>query len=221
MTPFPDAFFFDLDGTLVDSAPDIRTCLFEALRECEIETHGMIERFKIGPPLDAMIRLMDPDITEARLVSVVASFRKRYDQSAYPLTVPFAGVESLLSILKSSGFPLYVATNKPSCPSKRIVDKLGWHFFEAILTPDSFPGSRCNKAQLLQRITAERRYNPRNCLMVGDLPEDVEAARTAGFSSVVVSWGYGNANDLAQCGADWLVSEPAQVMAIRKESTDV
>ena len=56
VTSLPEAIFFDLDGTLVDSAPDIRACLFEAFLEQGINTDGLSERFRIGPPLDIMIR---------------------------------------------------------------------------------------------------------------------------------------------------------------------
>ena len=57
--------------------------------------------------------------------------------------------------------------------------------------------------------------------MVGDLPEDIDAARNAGFGSVAVTWGYGNEDVLSRCGADWLVSKPAEIMEIGKAFFDV
>ena len=211
-----DAIFFDLDGTLVDSAPDIQSCLFAALQEHAITADGAAARFKIGPPLDAMIRYMVPGISPERLAGVVESFRKNYDRSDYPLTVPFKGVECLFSQLALTGLPLYVATNKPLLPSKRIVAKMGWSFFEALLTPDFMEGRCFTKPQLLQFVATDRGYDPKKCIMVGDLSDDVVAARTAGFRSVIVSWGYGEVEFLANCGADWLVFEPAEIISIGK-----
>jgi phosphoglycolate phosphatase-like HAD superfamily hydrolase len=215
-----NAVFFDLDGTLVDSAPDIRACLFDALFEHNVKADGMSERFRIGPPLDMMIRTMVPGLSEERLISVMASFRRRYDQSDYLLTVPYEGVEPILSELASLGIPLYVATNKPFFASTRIIKKMGWSFFEAILSPDAFGGERLKKVQLLQRIACERGYCSRRCLMVGDLPEDVDAAREAGFGSVAVTWGYGDVEVLSRCAADWLVSEPAEISMIGRGVSD-
>lgn len=212
--PFqPEAIFFDLDGTLVDSAPDIRDCLFDALREHGMDTDSLSERFRIGPPLDMMIRAMVPGLSDERRVSVVTAFRRRYDQSDYPLTVPYEGIDALLSELASAGVPLYVATNKPVFASTRIVNKQGWHCFDAILSPDSFPGERLTKAALLLRTAHARGYCHKKCLLVGDLPEDVDAAREAGFASVAVLWGYGDVAALSQCGADWAVSDPSELRA--------
>jgi len=212
--PFrPEAIFFDLDGTLVDSASDIRACLFDAFLEQGINADGLSERFRIGPPLDIMIRDMIPGLSEERLVSVVTAFRKRYDQSAYPLTIPYEGIDPLLSELVSAGVPLYVATNKPIFASTRIVNKQGWHCFEAILSPDSFPGERLTKATLLLRTAHARGYCHKKCLMVGDLPEDVGAAREAGFASAAVLWGYSDIVALSHCGADWIVSDPSELRA--------
>ena len=212
--PFrPEAVFFDLDGTLVDSAPDIRICLFDALREQGLDADGLSERFRIGPPLDIMLRAMIPGLSEEQLASVVTAFRRRYDQSDYPLTVPFEGIDLLLSELASAGVPLYVATNKPVFASTRIVNKQGWHCFDSILSPDSFPGERLTKASLLLRAARERGYCHEKCLMVGDLPEDVDAAREAGFASVAVLWGYGDVVALSQCGADWVVSHSSELRA--------
>ncbi len=221
-TVFPDAIFFDLDGTLIDSAPDIRACLLDALRENDLFAERMDERFEIGPPLDLMIRTMVPGVSEAALVAAVQSFRKRYDQSDYPLTVAFAGIEDLLFELSSFGLPLYVATNKPGFASTRIINKNGWnHFFEAILSPDVIKGMRLTKAQMLIRTASDNGYNPKNCMMVGDLRDDIDAARTAGFFSVAVTWGYGDKSILLQCGADRVVSCPAEISVIAKGEKDV
>ena len=212
VTSLPEAIFFDLDGTLVDSAPDIRACLFEAFLEQGINTDGLSERFRIGPPLDIMIRSMTPSLSEEQLVSVVTAFRRRYDQSDYPLTAPYKGIDPLLSELVSARVPLYVATNKPVLASTRIVNKQGWKCFNAILSPDSFPGERLTKASLLLRTAHERGYCHKRCLMIGDLPEDVYAAREAGFNSTAVLWGYGDVATLSQCGADWVVSDPSDLL---------
>jgi len=217
-----DAIFFDLDGTLVDSAPEIRECLLESLREQAVPLSAeAASRFQVGPPLDAMIRVMAPLLSDDVVRAVVGSFRARYDRSDFLRTLPFPGVDELLHMLAGEGIPLYVATNKPLYASTRIVQKKGWRCFDAILSPDSESGKFMTKAQMLQRCAAEHAYCPRRCVLVGDLPDDVEAARKAGFLSVCAGWGYGDTAKRANWGADWIIDAPADLLTMLRTLRNV
>ena len=221
--PFlPEAIFFDLDGTLVDSVSDIRACLLTILDEHALHADGMADKFRVGHPLECMIRVMIPTITEDQLASVIVSFRSHYDQSEYLCTHSYPGIDALLKELTSIELPLFVATNKPFLPSSRIIDKMGWsRVFKSLLSPDIVDGKRYSKTQLLQMTSHAHGYHPERCLMVGDLPEDTEAARNAGFRSVAVSWGYGDAASLGASGADWIVAEPWEILEVGKVPTHV
>jgi phosphoglycolate phosphatase len=216
MTPRFDTLFFDLDGTLIDSAPDIRDCLAAALVEQGYSPEVMDGGFRLGPPLEIMIRRMLPDIAEENLKCIVASFRKRYDVSDYPMTASFPGIDSLLIDLTASGCNLFVATNKPLLPTRRIVERMGWCHFTNLLCPDAFQGSRLTKAQLLKRALSDYGGIPSRCMMIGDLPDDIEAAKAAGITSVAVAWGYGEITMLSDCGADWIAHTPSDIISLVK-----
>ena len=217
-----DAIFFDLDGTLVDSAPEIRGCLYESLLEQGAPSNeDVMSRFRIGPPLEAMIRIMAPSLSNETVRAVIGSFRARYDSSDYALTKPFPGINDLLEQLAGTHIPLYVATNKPLYASTRIVQAKGWSCFSAILSPNSVAGEVLTKDQLLRRCAAEHAYRPNQCVMVGDLQDDVEAARRAGFLSAWVSWGCGDKSEAADWGADWIIDAPAGLLATLRNIRDV
>lgn len=217
-----DALFFDLDGTLVDSASEIRSCLLDSFQEQGISLReNMLSRFRIGSPIDDMVRIMVPSLPEQSVCAVVAAFRARYDRSDYTQTLPFPGINDLLEKLSAACIPLYVATNKPLFASTRIVQKKGWRCFKDILSPNRGDGARLSKARLLQRCAEEHGYRPGRCVMIGDLQDDVEAAHTAGFLSAWVSWGYGDKTQAGDGRADWMVEKPSDLLSALKEPDGV
>ena len=157
----PDGCFFDLDGTLCDTAPDIFGCWLAALKAAGLETERFRRDFRIGPPLEPMIAGLFPELTEPEREALIASFRELYCTSGFPGTVPYPGIPALLERLRRDGTRLFLATNKALRATRLIVEKQGWlPVFEQIHTPDSTPGPLCGKSERLRRALAETGLDP-------------------------------------------------------------
>jgi phosphoglycolate phosphatase len=195
----PKAVLFDLDGTLVESIPDIAEALNELLAEegRPIRTPAEVRRM-VG---EGVHRLVEKAFGNTGRLGVLADrFLALYTPRSTRLTVPIAGVVEVLDALRAAGLPMAVCTNKPDEASRTILGDLGLlpYFATVIGGSCGFP-CKPDPAVLLE---AARRLKvaPADCLMVGDALPDVAAARAAS----VLRDGYGEiaAGDL---GADGII----------------
>jgi Haloacid dehalogenase-like hydrolase len=119
---------FDLDGTLVDSAPSILLCLAEALTSQAIAPIVPLSSQVIGPPLRETLRNISGCKDDKTIAAMATTFVEQYDLSGYRQTQSFAGVEAMLQNLKDAGLRLHIATNKRLKPTRLILSHLGWNF---------------------------------------------------------------------------------------------
>lgn len=187
------AIIFDLDGTLVDSAEDLRASLNVMLDDLGLRPIEMGEiRSMIGDGV--------PKLVERALVAtggdldqnsaLVTRFLRIYESNAAVLTRCYPGVVETLDVLRSRQFRLAVVTNKPFIATEKILRSLSIaDFFSAVIGGDSVPQRKPHPAPLLE---AGRRLalDPADLIMVGDNIHDVEAARAAGIRSIAVTYGY-------------------------------
>ena len=117
-------WFFDLDGTLVDSAPDILRLLAGVLREEGLGTPEPDKR-RIGPPLEDIILGLCPGLSPERLDRVVRVYRGRYRACPFDGSPAFAGIPPLFERLAARGCRLFVATNKPEDVTRRLLETRG------------------------------------------------------------------------------------------------
>lgn len=186
---------FDLDGTLVDSAPDLAEALNRVLAEHALPpvTTAAV-RHMVGEGAARMIArgfaaagrpVGDPPPDALR-----RSFLAHYAECLADSTRPFPGAEDALRRLAADGRRLAVCTNKPEGMSRALLETLGLaHWFRAVLGGDSLTVRKPDPRHLVAAIRAAG-GDPRSAAMVGDSLPDAEAARGAGVAAIIVTFGY-------------------------------
>lgn len=187
---------FDLDGTLVDSAPDLAASLNQMLAELG---RGDLALPDIRPMIgDGIAKLVERalDATGGRRRekapdAYLDRFRAIYDTMLAERTRPYPGVPETLAALRETGRRLAVVTNKPVQASRKLVSALGLdEFFDAIAGGDSYLVRKPDPGHLLNLLD-ELAAVPEDAVMVGDSGHDVAAAHGAEMPAILMSYGYG------------------------------
>lgn len=195
MDPARPFLVFDLDGTLVDSAPDLVDALNTILRREGIASLPIEQARKyVGHGGRMLIRqgmeAQGVTIPEARLEVLFAAFLATYEKGLSAKTRPYPGVEAALDRLAAEGHAMAVCTNKTEKLARLVLRDLGLApRFRAVCGQDTFQVSKPNGATL--KLTVERAGgNPRHAIMIGDSATDVSTARDAGVPVIAVAFGY-------------------------------
>lgn len=202
----PHAVIFDLDGTLVDTAPDLGAALNRVLAE-----YGR-------PPVSAdSIRTMIGD-GAAKLVergfaatggwpaepaSIIRRFLNIYEAGIADRSRPFPGVTAALERLAAADIRLGVCTNKPGVATEELLVTLGLRRYFAAIGAGDGPTRKPDPRHLLG-VVEQLAAQPTTAIMVGDSANDVAAARAAGVPVIVVTFGY-TATPAHQLGADAVI----------------
>ncbi|PEG33688.1 hypothetical protein CQY20_29500 [Mycolicibacterium agri] len=187
----PQLVIFDLDGTLTDSAQGIVASFRHALGEVGVEVpDGDLASRIVGPPMHHTLREMgleDPD-------AAIAAYRADYTTRGWAMNRLFDGIPQLLSDLQAAGVRLAVATSKAEPTARRILAhfELDGHF--EVIAGASLDGVRATKSEVMAHALAQLEPLPERVMMVGDRAHDVEGAAAHGIATVVVDWGYGQAD---------------------------
>jgi phosphoglycolate phosphatase len=193
--PARTALVFDLDGTLVDTAPDLHRALNAVLAEGGRAAVPLADiRHMVG---DGALKMIErgyaatgAPVDPAELPRLFRRFLEIYSAGGHAQSPPFPGVRETLVELRARGCRLAVCTNKPLRPSLEILDVLGLtDLFAAVLGGDSLPMRKPDPGHLLgtlERLGA----GPDQAVMIGDSMNDVAVARAAAVPSVIVTYGY-------------------------------
>jgi phosphoglycolate phosphatase len=193
---------FDLDGTLIDSAPSILHCFGLAFSSTNTPLAAPLTQDVIGPPLMETLKRLAGSEDTTLLNTLAAAFKQHYDTTGYQQSVVFEGVASMLQQLQAQGYQLYIATNKRYFPTEKIMAHLAWKpLFTGIYALDYFHPALKTKAEMIGRVVAEHGLPTKECLYIGDRLEDGQSADANQMDFALVSWGY--AGDVAQCKPYW------------------
>jgi len=182
---------FDLDGTLIDSAPDIhaaaaRLLVLEGREALSFETIRSFIGNGVPVLIDRIIGAsgLDP----ARKDAYLQHFLEDYTARATDLTVPYPGVVGALEAVRDQGMALAVCTNKPEAPTLQILADLGLdHFFQAVVGGDSMDRKKPDPSGLL---SLKDRLGGGPTLFVGDSEVDAQTAERAGLPFAFFTEGY-------------------------------
>lgn len=212
------AIVFDLDGTLIDSAPDVAAALNRMLAEegrrqlTLQEVQGLVgegARVLIEGAFTATGTAAAADQAERALARYLAC----YAEEPANRTIVFPGVRQTLAALAERGVPMGICTNKPIGMTRLVLDELGMApLFAAVTGGDSLPFRKPDGRHILETL-ALMGSGPAGAVYVGDSRTDVAAARDAGLPVVAVSWGYAGGAPRA-LGADALVDDFSALPAV-------
>ena len=205
-----DVLFFDLDGTLIDSAIGITRCVAYALEKMGQPVPGDAELRKwIGPALRTSFAPVFGDAQ--RVEQAVELYRERFDALGWQEHEIYAGIGEVVQGLHAAGHRLAVVTAKNEPHARRIVEHLPFGgCFEDIIGA-TVDGSRSHKPELIAEAMQRLSLQPAQCRMIGDRRMDIEGARHHGMRNIGVLWGFGGAEELQAAGVDVMAETPQQL----------
>lgn len=210
---FPAGVLFDLDGTLLDSAPDMLAAV-NAMRARRDRAPMLLADLRphVSKGSRAMVAAAFMDVDAAERDAWIPEFLAEYERELGRHGAPFEGVEAMLGMLEAAGTPWGIVTNKPEYLARQLMPALGWQTrCPVLIGGDTLPVRKPDPTPLL--VAAERMGVPAQaCVYVGDDERDIVAARAAGMPSVVALWGYRLSEDdpTAWLG-DVLIERPGQL----------
>jgi phosphoglycolate phosphatase len=186
----PQAYLFDLDGTLIDTTPDIATAVnllrvelsLPALSPSEVERG-------VGHGATHLLRCCLPTNLHPNLGEYKARFIELYEANLYVKTRPYPEVSACLERLKKLGVPIALVTNKPMRLTEPLLADLGWtELFDVVCGGDTYPQRKPSPMPILE--TLKKLGVPADqALFIGDTEVDAEAAQRAHVSMIAVPYG--------------------------------
>jgi N-acetyl-D-muramate 6-phosphate phosphatase len=209
-----EGVLFDLDGTLLDTAPDMGGALNELRIEQGLEDlpEAMI-RCHVSRGAAALVRLGFPHLTPAEQVSRVERFLVLYRNRLARMTQPFDEMLAVLNSLEERGLPWGIVTNKPTWLTEPLLRELGLSTRpRVVVCGDSLPERKPSPMPLLH-AAGRMDLAPERCVYVGDDLRDMQAARAAGMLAIGARFGYiDSTTKIDEWPADGWISSPLQLL---------
>jgi phosphoglycolate phosphatase len=207
VTPKFPVYVFDLDGTLVDSAADISAAILDTLaaRGRSDVTQAYLRRYIGRHLLDMYLDLgFEPDEIDA----MIAHYRRVYPELKHARTRVYPGVAEMLAGLRGRKS---TATTKGTPMTRAVLEQFGLiRHFDHVQGTDGFPAKP--EPDVILRSIEALGADPKDCLLVGDSPADMEAGKRAGVRTCAVRWGYGDIGEMARWSPDYWIAEPAELL---------
>lgn len=197
MLPY-DAVLFDVDGTLLDSAPGILSTLREVFHTMGTDIAGVDLMRYIGPPLRDTFAEYYPD--EARIEQATELYRASYAVKGCHICRPYPGAADMLRRLKAAGLTICTATCKPTEVVTPILEEQGLAPLIDFIAGASMDKSRDTKADVIRYVLDQPLLQGKRALMVGDRHDDMRGAAACGLDAAAVLYGYGSRAELEPFG---------------------
>ncbi len=208
-------YFFDLDGTLTDSAEGIINSVIYALSTYGIEENDREAlRSFVGPPLgDSFMKRYG--FSKEKAEEAVSRFRVRFSSIGIFENALYDGICDVLGALKARGERVILATSKPEVFAHRILEHFNLaKYFDFICGANLEENSRMEKEEVLLYALQISGADPKKSYMIGDRKYDIEAGRKLGVSTVGVLYGYGSRQELEAAGADVICATVEQLKEV-------
>jgi phosphoglycolate phosphatase len=211
MLPRPQMILVDVDGTMVDSVPDLAYCVDQMMDRLGLPRRGEDQvRLWVGNGVERLVRRAligklngEPD--DALFAKAYPIYLELYEANVSTRSRLYPGIAEGLAWLTRERFRLGCVTNKAAQFTVPLLKNLGVHdYFEIVISGDTLPQRKPDPAPLLH---AAKHFGvtPQQSLMVGDSVSDVKAARAAGFKIVCMSYGYNHGEDIRKADPDAVI----------------
>jgi phosphoglycolate phosphatase len=211
---------FDLDGTLLDSVPDLAIAAdkaaqalgYPAVSEAQVRDYvGNGADVLIGRSLSQSLTV-SADLSEETKREARALFDKFYAETHHQLSSLYSNVVSTLAALHEAGIPMAIVTNKPSVFVPEILEqhKIA-HYFVDVLGGDAFEQKKPDPVAL-KHLMDKHQVKPEQMLMVGDSKNDILAAKNAGCHSLGLTYGYNHGEPIANANPDHVADDVSVIV---------
>jgi phosphoglycolate phosphatase len=213
----PKMVLIDVDGTLVDSVPDLAWCVDEMMRQLDMPERGEASvRHWVGNGVSRLVeRALTNDLDgmpdQALFDKAYPIFLDLYADNTSKRSVLYDGVTEGLAYLQSAGYRLGCVTNKARQFTLPLLKTLElYDLFEIVISGDTLPKKKPDPLPLLH--AAEKLgVTPAESLMLGDSMSDVKAARAAGFRIVCMTYGYNHGEDIRDSNPDAVIDSMTEL----------
>ena len=216
----PTMILIDLDGTLVDSVPDLAYCVDAMMARLGRPPHGEAKvRNWVGNGVERLVRRaligqLEGEPDEADFQVAYPLFLELYRDNTSQRSQLFPGIREGLDWLKAAGYRLGCVTNKAAQFTEPLLRDLGVRdYFEIVISGDTLPRSKPDPLPLLH-AAAHFGAEPARALMIGDSISDVKAARAAGFTIFCMSYGYNHGQDIRDYHPDAVLDALTEVKGL-------
>ena len=220
----PELIMIDVDGTLIDSVPDLAYCVDETMKQIGLPVRGEAAvRNWVG---NGVIRLteraiandLDAPHDEALFEKAMPIFNELYAENTSKRSVLYPGVREGLDYLLSTGIKIGCITNKAEQFTHPLLKDMGlWDDFEIVISGDTLEKKKPDPLPLLHGAK-ELGADPESSLMLGDSTSDVKAARAAGFAVICMSYGYNHGADIRDSKPDAVIDSMTELKHLIKKA---
>jgi len=207
----------DVDGTLVDSVPDLAYCVDEMMKQLGLPLRGEASvRNWVGNGVERLVRRaltnsLDGEPEDDLFARAYPVFLDLYADNTSKRSLLYPGVREGIDYLKASGYLLGCVTNKAAQFTEPLLKDLGIRDeFGIVVSGDTLPQKKPDPAPLLH-AAAFFDVTPEEALMLGDSVSDVKAARAAGFQIICMSYGYNHGQDIRTAKPDAVIDSMAEL----------